>query len=234
MHWSYVFLALTHWYQDDFWRDILYSNPQDHKNFVNSLAPGRFKFNFWSVIFKLTLMNGGWDISYEIALRWMQLDLSDDKSTLVQVMDWCRQATSHYLSQCWPRSMSSNGVTRPQWVNFKQKFAILCNAANSLCHWIWIINDWFFFNKTVFITLQYCILFWHPSELTYFLSFSAAIFREGPFEIIAKLDQLECLCSENTPFCPMISHILDSYWIPFFQIKTRQSLNYKFEKSLEI
>ena len=28
-----------------------------------------------------------------------------------------RQATSHYLSQCWPSSMSPCGVTRPQWVN---------------------------------------------------------------------------------------------------------------------
>ena len=55
-------------------------------------------------------------ISYEIALRWIPLDLTDDKSTLVQVMAWCCQATSHYLSQCWPRSMLPNGVTRPQWV----------------------------------------------------------------------------------------------------------------------
>ena len=39
-----------------------------------------------------------------------------DKSTLFQVMAWCRQATSHYLNQCWPRSMSPYGVTRPQWV----------------------------------------------------------------------------------------------------------------------
>ena len=46
----------------------------------------------------------------------MSLDLSDDKSTLVQVMAWCHQATSNYLSQCWPRSMSPYGVTRPQWV----------------------------------------------------------------------------------------------------------------------
>ena len=83
---------------------------------INSLVTGRFYFDFRQVIFKLTLMNGGWDISYEIALRWMPLDLIDDKSTLVQVMTWCRQATSHYLSQCWPRSMSPNGVTRPQWV----------------------------------------------------------------------------------------------------------------------
>ena len=41
-----------------------------------------------------------------------------DKSTLVHVMAWCRQATSHYLNQCWPRSMSPYGVTRPQWVNY--------------------------------------------------------------------------------------------------------------------
>ena len=47
----------------------------------------------------------------------MPQDLTDDKSTLVQVMAWCRQATSHYLNQCWPRSPTPYGVTRPQWVN---------------------------------------------------------------------------------------------------------------------
>ena len=31
-------------------------------------------------------------------------------------MAWCRQATSHYLSQCGPRSLSPYDVTRPQWV----------------------------------------------------------------------------------------------------------------------
>ena len=48
----------------------------------------------------------------------MPLDLTDDKSTLVQVMAWCRQATSYYLSQCWPRFMSPYGVTLPQYVNW--------------------------------------------------------------------------------------------------------------------
>ena len=33
-------------------------------------------------------------------------------------MAWCRQATSHYLSQCWPRSLSAYGITKLQWVNF--------------------------------------------------------------------------------------------------------------------
>ena len=45
------------------------------------------------------------------------MNATDDKSTLAQVMAWCRQAPSHYLSQCWPRSLSPYGVTRPQWVN---------------------------------------------------------------------------------------------------------------------
>ena len=87
------------------------------QNVINSLTHGRFEWNLRLVIFKLILIIGGWDIFCKIALRWMSLDLIDDKSTLVQVMVWCCQATSHYLSQCWPRSMSPYGVTRPQWVN---------------------------------------------------------------------------------------------------------------------
>ena len=72
---------------------------------INSLAPGRL-----GVI-------DGWGISCETALIWMSLDFTDDQSTLVQVMAWCCQATSHYLSQCWPRTLSSYGATGPQWVN---------------------------------------------------------------------------------------------------------------------
>ena len=36
---------------------------------------------------------------------------------LIQVMAWCRQATSHYLNQCWPIYMSSPSTNRPQWIN---------------------------------------------------------------------------------------------------------------------
>ena len=31
-------------------------------------------------------------------------------------MAWCHQATSHYLSQCWLRSLLPYDVTRAQWV----------------------------------------------------------------------------------------------------------------------
>ena len=33
---------------------------------------------------------------------------------LVQVMDWCRQATNHYPSQCWSKNVSPNGFTGPR------------------------------------------------------------------------------------------------------------------------
>ena len=72
--------------------------------------------NFRHVSFKQILVIDGWGISCEIALIWMSVDFTDDQSTLVQVMTWCRQATSHYLSQYWARFLSPHGITRPHWV----------------------------------------------------------------------------------------------------------------------
>ena len=86
------------------------------REIVNPLAPGKFEWNFRYLIFQIISVTDGWGISCELALRWISLDLTDDKATLVQVIAWCRQATSHYLGQCSPRSLSPYGVTRPQWV----------------------------------------------------------------------------------------------------------------------
>ena len=87
------------------------------QNWVNSLAPEKFEWYLKYIIFKQILVIDGWGISCEIALILMPLDFTDDQSTLVQVIAWCRQATSHYLSQCWPRSLWPYGVTRSQWIN---------------------------------------------------------------------------------------------------------------------
>ena len=55
----------------------------------------------------------------EIALvLWMQQNPTDDNSALAQVMAWCHHATSHYLSQCWPRSGSPYCITR--WYDWKR------------------------------------------------------------------------------------------------------------------
>ena len=51
--------------------------------------------------------------SSEIALRRMPQYTFDDKSTLAQIMAWCRQATSHCFSQSQSRFISLYGVTRP-------------------------------------------------------------------------------------------------------------------------
>ena len=103
---------------------------------LNSLVPGTFVCNFRHILLKQFLVIGGWGNSCGIALIWMPLDYSDDQSTFVQVMAWCRQATSHYLSQCWPRYLWPYGVTRPQWVN-----SLLYTVRNKNFLSQWLLTD---------------------------------------------------------------------------------------------
>ena len=85
---------------------------------LGSLDPGRCYHNFKSIISETCYGFKFMDISCKIALTQVmpQNNLSD-KPALVQVMTWCYQATSHYLSQCWPSIMSPCNATRPQWIN---------------------------------------------------------------------------------------------------------------------
>ena len=48
-------------------------------------------------------------------------------------MAWCHQVTSHYLGQCWPRSMSPYGITRPQWVKMIEKILNCKLEPQKLC-----------------------------------------------------------------------------------------------------
>ena len=82
------------------------------------------------------------------------MDLTDDKSALVQVMAWCHQATSHYLSQYWPRSMSlghNELIIKIQWsldllifimgIFIHRKQSLYWNRAlDFLCDNIWTHN----------------------------------------------------------------------------------------------
>ena len=105
--------------------------------FFNSLAPGGFENIFQNVFFKLISWIDTLSNSCETALRSMPQNPSDDKSTLVQVMAWCRQAASHYLSQCCPKSLSPYGVTRPQWVKYDLKIP---SSASHLDIWNFTIK----------------------------------------------------------------------------------------------
>ena len=128
-------------------------------------------------------MIDGWGISGESVLIWMSLDFTDDQSTLVQVMAWCRQATSHYLGQCWPRSLSPYGVTRPQWVNMWQSITwtksdqvVWWLGQNELNNWEIISSKLVFYSKCAqvkklpfyystaleqWVLGQFCICWWN-------------------------------------------------------------------------
>ena len=125
---------------------------------VNSLAPGRSECDSKNVIFNLVLLIGIFRSSHDNAPWWMPQDLTDDKSTLLQVMAWCRQATSHYLSQCWPRSMSPYGVIRPQWDK--------CDHWYSQWAWfsIWLPYSimWFHYERETG-----CYFIWHKIAINY-------------------------------------------------------------------
>ena len=46
--------------------------------------------------------------------HWPLLNISQHR---LRITAWWHQATSDYLSQCWPRSMLPSGATRSQWSN---------------------------------------------------------------------------------------------------------------------
>ena len=102
-------------FSENIWKHI-YLNTEMEET-VNSLPPGRYGSNFTSGISEHILHIKFMSTSCQTAVGWMSQNTFDDKSTLVQVMTWCHQAASYYLTQCSPRSMSPYSVTRPQWVN---------------------------------------------------------------------------------------------------------------------
>ena len=69
---------------------------------INSLAPGRCCSNFKSITLKLIIQKSTLG---EITLSWMPQNLTNKRSTLLQIMAWCHQASNHFLSKYRPRSM---------------------------------------------------------------------------------------------------------------------------------
>ena len=118
--------------------------------------------NLNQILHKFISVIDGWS---EIALRWLSWDLSDYKSTLVQVRAWCRQATSHCLSQCWPSSMLPYlyGITRSQWDNFNYDGD---GYSSQIQHWGWLafckkISKYIFLNENSLILIWISLKF-HP------------------------------------------------------------------------
>ena len=145
----------------------------------NTLRPEQNGHHFADNLFKwIFFFNKNVWISIKFSMNFIPRGLIDNKSipvftigsdndiepnkpqaitfTLVQVMAWCHQATSHYLNQCWPRSMSPYGVTRPQWVNpwvGVKSSTILNSIEIQICFYVSLksfsmqrVNFFFFFN----------------------------------------------------------------------------------------
>ena len=94
---------------------------------VNSLAPVKFEWNFRYVIFKWISVLG-WGIPLwncpnmnVTGLHWRSINIGSGNGLMPP-------GNKPYLSQCWPRSLSPYGITRPEWV----KIPSLWKAAKCL------------------------------------------------------------------------------------------------------
>ena len=77
---------------------------------VDSLVSERCGRNIKGIVYTLIIQNCSLGYRFEIASSWMPHNPIDEKSTLVQVIDRCRQAINNlYLSPWGPRSLSSYG-----------------------------------------------------------------------------------------------------------------------------
>ena len=119
------------------------------------------------------LLIDDWGISCEIALRWMPLDLMDDKSVLIQIMAWCLKAPSHHLNQCWTQFIPPYGITRPPWVKVVTEPA---SCAAGLCNvtGFWFGMLWFTVHKGELLSGACCLLFgWYKQVFQETLSTAA-------------------------------------------------------------
>ena len=98
-----------------------------------------------AVILKVQSLNTCYGLranSYAIVLSWIPQHIFDNDSKLVQLMAWCRQATSYYLNQCWPRSMSLYDITRPQWVKWNSQAASFFHSCHLSPHKSMRLTHW--------------------------------------------------------------------------------------------
>ena len=106
-------------------------------------------------------------------------------------MAWCRQATSHYMSQCWSRSMAPYGVTRPQWVKLALTHWVrVMHICVSKLSYLWF-RQWLVAWKAPNHYFKQCwnIVHWSPKN-TFQWNFnqdSYILIRENPFENARKL-----------------------------------------------
>ena len=155
-------------------------------------------------------------------LRWMSLDLIDDKSTMVQVMAWCSEATSHYLSQCWLRSMLPYGsVNRPQWVKCQCLFDAMTSNSCVTSYEQNVIYCYFLITIS-YISLRYGQIFFINTYIMY-------IFQAGRTIIWSNITRLLHFVLQQQNY--IIDHALNSLeqgsrWTKLFTCPTSRIMHY--------
>ena len=86
---------------------------------------------FFNIIKSIDILSNTWETGLN---KWIPHNPFDEMLTLLQVMAWCRQATSHYLSQCCPRYMASLGHNElPHWFLVDMAVNLGASPWNTFC-----------------------------------------------------------------------------------------------------
>ena len=75
---------------------------------INSMSPGRCITFFENIISNDHFL---WTYLVHLLWNWTGIDANNLQSTLVQVMAWCHQATSHYRSPCFDKYICYHTVS---------------------------------------------------------------------------------------------------------------------------
>ena len=165
--------------------------------YLTSLTPGRSGHDFKYRIFNLILRTGFFRSSYDNAFRWMTQNFTDDKSPLVQVMAWCRQTTSHFLSQCWPRTcrhMVSLGHNEVSLYIYGNQSTIQQKMPSYLCRRSYHRGD-----KTILLCYFYKGLYHTNKTCLYWNRPQQYCVPVGNHPIVAK-----CLAMRNVTLAPIL------------------------------
>ena len=114
-----------------------------------SLAPGRRGSNHGPMLFKLIIQRSNLGTHSEIGPRWMSYNLTNEMSTLVQVMTWYRRITRYYLSQCWPilASLGHNQLINSSLPVIGRANLSVYSLSHNTCYTVQIITGKFPFHS---------------------------------------------------------------------------------------
>ena len=132
--------------------DLLHSSKSDHGT-KTTFSPTHWGLYKVSVVSFFAILN-----------IFCKISLSGDKSSLVQTMAWCHQATNHYLIQYWPSSTSPYDVTRPL---ARQNRGLSWQRVNN-CKWL--SNSY----------IQNSYTFWVNLFVYYTYHLRTPVFQHGP------------------------------------------------------